>query len=50
MTVCVYIMFWAKTRPRPEETTDFGEMWPVIVFMKRRRVFELGCCLANIRT
>ena len=28
--VCRYIMFWAKTRPRPEATTDLGEMSPVI--------------------
>ena len=31
MTVCLYIMFWAKTGPAPDATTDFGEIGPVIV-------------------
>src|SRR6266496_616201 len=26
--VCRYIMFWAKTSPEPDATTDFGVMLP----------------------
>ena len=29
LTVCLYIMFWAKTRPCSEATTDFGVSPPV---------------------
>jgi len=36
VTVWVYIMFWAKTSPVSEASTDFGEMWPLIVLMSTR--------------
>lgn len=32
VTLWLYIMLWALTRPVPDDRTDFGEIEPVIVF------------------
>jgi hypothetical protein len=39
---CRYIMFWAMMWPRPDATTDFGEMSPEIVLASRMRRCGLG--------
>src|SRR6478609_6122611 len=38
VSVWVYIMFWATTRPLGDATTDFGEMSPVIRSRRTRDV------------
>src|SRR5450755_166466 len=42
VSVWVYIMFWAKTRPVFDAATDFGEMWPLIVLMIDSRRWSVG--------